>query len=177
GLSGSLGLMDRLVRIPDVDQLADPAAGQFAASLEPGFHLGALLGADRAAAAQADITEIIGTDEAQAVGLDGLGEEIFHCRVALGLAEVLAVIQMHFEAQFLEFVDAEFLAQAAGSGGHGDVSSRKVAGTLSASRAKRPPWQRPRHLEWSSAPTIKDEPANIVERKHISGGTAGNRFP
>src|SRR5690606_13915515 len=120
---------DRCVRVPDVDQLASGAAGQVAVALEPGFDLGTLLGGHRTTATQADVTEFVGANEAQAVGLDGLVQKIVHGGVALGIADAVAVVQLHFEAQFLEFVDAEFLAQAARSS-HGGNSLKKVAGTL-----------------------------------------------
>ncbi len=108
GGSGSLGV-DRLVRIPSVQQRTELDVGQFAAALEPSFDNSALLFADRATLGQANQAEVITTDVIQAVGIHGFSEEGIEESIDGFVGQVFLEFQVQFETQLLRLANLTIL--------------------------------------------------------------------
>ena len=103
---------DQVFRIPHIHQRADVVLSKLAAAFQPGIDLGALLFGDRTTARQADETVVFTADITKLVGFHRLADECFE-EVIHGLAfDTFAIGEIDLEAQLLELIDTEFLAQA-----------------------------------------------------------------
>src|SRR3990167_11274195 len=117
-----LGLIDRVVWIPDVDQWASGEIHQLVTAFQPGFNGSALLFVDRATLGQAYQTEVIAADIAQAVSGHGVTQELLKKAVDGFIGQVLLEVQVQLKTQLLEFIHAEFFAQTAGTvSSHGTI--------------------------------------------------------
>src|SRR3546814_7547533 len=86
--------------------------GQFAAAFQPGVDLCTLLFADRATAAKADKTVVFTTDIAEFIGFHRFADKRFEEVVHSLAFDTFAVGEIDLEAELLELIDTEFLAQA-----------------------------------------------------------------
>lgn len=91
--------IDRLFRIPGVQQRADFNLGQFAAGLEPAFNGGALLFGDRATLSQANQTVVIAAYVIQTVGIHRFFQEGVEECVNRRVVQVFLELQVQFKAQ------------------------------------------------------------------------------
>ena len=83
------------------------------------FQRGALFLVDRAALAQANEAVVFTANIAEAVAVDAVAQELVDELIGALFAQPLVEAEGQLAAQLLEFVDAQLLAQAAGTvGGH-----------------------------------------------------------
>ncbi|SDO48468.1 hypothetical protein SAMN04489798_3075 [Pseudomonas arsenicoxydans] len=101
--------IDRLFRVPDVDQRADGCFGQFAAAFEPGFNSGTLLFGYRATFLQANQTEVVAANIAQTVGFHGFFQERVEESINGFISQIFFEIQVQFETQLLILTNYIFL--------------------------------------------------------------------
>ncbi|SPO54229.1 protein of unknown function [Pseudomonas sp. JV551A1] len=111
----SLGLVDRLFRVPGVQQRADLDLGQFATAFEPGFNGCTLFFADRAAFDRAHQAEIVTAYIVQAIGVHGFCQERVEESIDCLVVQIFLEFQVQLEAQFLKLVDTQLLAQTTGA--------------------------------------------------------------
>lgn len=94
-----LGLIDRVVWVPDVDQRAGGEIHQLVTAFQPGFNGSALLFVDRATLGQAHQTEVIAADIAQAVNGHGVTQELLKKAVDGLISQVLLEVQVQLKTQ------------------------------------------------------------------------------
>src|SRR5690606_12147438 len=139
GARSRSGLVDRVFRIPDVQQRADLVVLQLVTALQPGFDGGALLLVDRATLGQADQTVVFATHVIQTIAGNGLVEELIDEIVESLVAQVGLEVQGQLEAQLLKFIDTELLAQTAGTVGRHETILKGDNARHSSSFAGRAP--------------------------------------
>lgn len=94
-----LSLIDRVVRVPDVDQRAGSEVHQLVTAFQPGFNGSALLFADRATLAQAHQTEVIAANITQAIGGHGVTQKVFQEGVDGSIAQIFLEVQVQLKTQ------------------------------------------------------------------------------
>jgi hypothetical protein len=91
--------IDRLFRVPDVQQRADGDFSQFAAAFEPGFNSSTLLFGHRATFLQANQTEVVAANIAQTVGFHGFFQERVEESINGFISQIFFEIQVQLETQ------------------------------------------------------------------------------
>ena len=107
--------IDRLFRVPHVEQRAHFNAGQLWTSFQPGFNSCALLCADRTALLQAHQTVVVAANITKAVGFHGFFQERFEESVDSFFRQVFFEIQVQLKTQLLKFINAQLFAQTLGT--------------------------------------------------------------
>lgn len=114
--------VDRLFRIPGVQQRADFDVGQFAAAFEPGFDSGTLLFADRATLGRAHQTEVITANVIEAVGIHGFSQEGVEEGIDGFVGQVFLETQVQFETQLLALTIQGQVSLSFQTTNHGHIS-------------------------------------------------------